>query len=448
MSVDLSSYFNIFLDNIALGEPQVGRMNSAANTVSEFIVTTYGVPPPNVFLQGSYANHTAIEPVEGGEYDIDIVAVCVGENVSGDSALNQLESFFKADGRFKDRVTRKKPCVRLQYANDDVGSFHVDVVPVRKTAQSAPLEAPRRGEGWTVTAPSEYTNWCHQQGPLYVRTVMAMKRWRDEQQSVRNAVKSIVLQVLVSQCMPAILDDAARMTQTFRMLHENLRGLSAPPTVLNPVLPSENLAKRWTTESFISFVKELGEAVEYANASENATDFVEAADLWRELLGDDFPLLSPNQLGLQLLDYSHAQTPADMSWIEAYDSRYQVSITATDQRGKRGQNRRPLPPDGPPVFQDHKLHFRAQIVAPNHVDVWWQVANTGGHAKSVNGLRGEIFKGRDLRKKPIAQDENWETTSYTGSHLIRALLVRDKQVLATSEWFQVNIYAKGHPFRP
>src|ERR1700722_10393442 len=131
MSVDLSDYFRIFLENISLGEPQVGRMNSAANAVSEFLVAKYGLPTANVFLQGSYANHTAIEPVNGGEYDIDIVAVCVGPDVSGDSALDQLEATFRSDGRYRDRVSRKMPCVRLEYANDDVGSFHVDVVPTR-----------------------------------------------------------------------------------------------------------------------------------------------------------------------------------------------------------------------------------------------------------------------------------------------------------------------------
>ncbi|MGC1238071.1 MAG: nucleotidyltransferase [Acidimicrobiales bacterium] len=446
MSVDLSEYFGIFLGNISLGEPQVGRMNSAADTVSEFLIAKYRVSTANVFLQGSYANHTAIEPVNGGEYDIDIVAVCVGPNVSSDSALDQLEATFRSDGRFRDRVKRKKPCVRLEYANDDVGSFHVDVVPTRMFSENGLLEAPRRGEGWKPTAPSEYTNWCEQRGPLFMRTVMAMKRWRDEQQSVRTAVKSIVLQVLVSQCMTGISDDASRMTQVFRSLYEGLRILDRPPSVPNPVLPSENLAEKWTNEHFDDFVRELGEAVEYVSVAESATDYVEAADLWRELLGDDFPVLSPSQVGLKLLDFSHAQTAADMGWSDALDPQYAVSLTATVQRGKRGQNLRPLSSDGPLVFQDHNLHFQAHVVAPNHVEVWWQVANTGGHARSRGGLRGEIFKGRNLKKKRIAQTENWETTAYTGSHLIRALLVRDRKVVAVSPWFRVNIYAKNQPF--
>ena len=88
------------------------------------------------------------------------------------------------------------------------------------------------------------------------------------------------------------------------------------------------------------------------------------------------------------------------------------------------------------------------MVAPNHVEVWWQVANTGGHARASAALRGEIFKGHDLTGKALAKEsENWESTAYTGSHLIRALLVRNHCVVATAAWFRVNIYAKGTAFR-
>ena len=274
-----------------------------------------------------------------------------------------------------------------------------------------------------------------------------MKRWRDEQQSVRNAIKSIVLQVLVAQCMPQVADDAARLTQVFESLHQYLKGLSGPPVVSNPVLPQENLAERWTVESFRSFVVELGEAVETARVANTATDVVEAADAWRDLLGDDFPVLSPAQLGLELADYSHAQSPQDMGWVEALDPRYEVAVTATVQLGKRGQGRRNLVSDGTTIFRGHRLHFKAHLRVPNHVDVWWQVANTGEHARIQNGLRGDIFRGHDLKNKPTAQEENWESTSYTGSHLIRALLVREGRLVAISQWFRVNIYAKGHPFR-
>jgi predicted nucleotidyltransferase len=449
MPVDLSAYFEKFLDNISLKAEQVRRMDSAADTICGFLRDRYRLAESAVFLQGSYANGTAIEPVEGGEYDVDIVCVSVAPGQTSNAALDDLESLFRSDGRFRDRVHGKKPCVRLEYAEDEVGKFHVDVVPVRRTGvPQPPLEAPRRNEGWHETAPAEYTRWCAAQGPLYVRTVKAMKRWRDEQQTVRTAVKSIVLQVLIAQAMPRHeRDDAERLRSTLHNLYDMLQHLDRPPVIANPVLPSENLAKRWTPESFRSFVGELSEAMQWADKAAAATDTVEAADAWRELLGDDFPVLSPSQLGFRVADYSHAHSPATHGWTRRLDSRYAVRVSATVQRGRRGQNRRRLANDGPLVFAGHKLRFYAHRTGPPDAQVWWQVANTGGHARARSALRGEIFRGRDLSKRPTRDDaENWEDTAYTGTHLTRALLVRNNVVVAESDWFKVNIYARGWRF--
>jgi hypothetical protein len=448
MVVDLSPYFDQFIENVSLGDPQVPRMDRAVETVTDFLRNSYGIGDQEVSLQGSYPNGTAVEPIEGGEYDVDIVAVCVAPGVTCNSALNDLEKRFKADGRFEGRVKRKKPCVRLEYAEDDVGHFHIDVVPTRISQQvDCPLEAPRRDDAWHGTAPIEYTDWCLQQGPHYARTVKAMKRWRDEHQSVRTAIKSIVLQVLIAQFMSQVADDGQRLAWTMRSLYEDLKDLADPPVVRNPVLPTEDLAVRWTRESFRNFVGELAEAVEWADMANQSNDYVEAADAWREILGDDFPILSPEQLGFSLSDYSHAQEPAAVGWSEDLDARYAVKLSATLQRGKRSLSHRKYESNGHLIFADHKLHFRSQVIARNHVDVWWQVANTGGHARSKDGLRGEIFRGRDLDGKTLRdQKENWENTAYTGSHLTRAMLVRNQTVVARSQWFQVNVYSNAHGF--
>lgn len=446
MPVDVSVQFQQFLENIALGQRQRDRMDSAANTIADFLTTSYRLLRGGVFLQGSYPNGTSIEPVEGGEYDVDLVAICAAPGVQPDTALDDLEQRFAADGRFQARIKRKNPCVRLEYAPDDVGKFHVDVVPVR-ACDEAPFEAPRRDQGWKPTAPAEYTDWCRNQGVLFMHTVQILKRWRSEQQTVRTAIKSIVLQVLVSGAMPQDSDDAARVAATFRTLHSQLSGMQSPPAVWNPVLPSENLAAAWTTESFKSFVAELAEAVALVDQAMNAEDFVEALDAWRELLGDDFPTLTSNALGIQLGDYGHAQSPADMGWTEQLDPRFQVRIQATRQRGKAGRNVRALPSNGDLVFAGTKLRFKAHTTEPVHADVWWQVANTGGHARMKGGLRGGIFKAKALDGDESPNEtENWENTAYTGRHLIRALLVRSNNVVAVGDWFQVNIYAKQVPF--
>jgi hypothetical protein len=137
-----------------------------------------------------------------------------------------------------------------------------------------------------------------------------------------------------------------------------------------------------------------------------------------------------------------------MGWAEQHDPRFQVSIQATRQRGKSGRITRAVQSNGDPVFAGNRLRFKAHVTEPIHSAVWWQVANTGGHARASGGLRGEIFKAKTIAAKVSSDEaENWENTAYTGRHLIRALLVRNQVVVATSPWFHVNIYAKNVPFR-
>ena len=67
-----------------------------------------------------------------------MVAVCVDGSTPANDALDELAAHFEKDGRYRDRVVRKKPCVRLEYAPDDIGKFHVDVLPVRQSGRATP----------------------------------------------------------------------------------------------------------------------------------------------------------------------------------------------------------------------------------------------------------------------------------------------------------------------
>lgn len=445
----MDDYFLKFDTTITLGAKQRERLDSAARSISDFLVEAYDIPRSYVFLQGSYPNETAIEPVAGGEYDLDLVAVCVGDDLTADQALDDLADAFRSDGRFSERVVPRTPCVRLEYAEDEVGKFHVDVLPARQSHHAdAPLDAPRRKEGWHATAPLEFTQWCVDRGPRYARTVRALKRWRNENQSVRAAVRSIVLQVLVARYMPDIPDEDLRLAETIRAMNTVLRELVSAPPVLNPVLQSENLAERWTSAAFVDFQSSLAEAEELVKEALSAKDVGEACNHWRELLGEDFPAPTKSDFGISLSNTDHAERPESRGWSRGIRDGARISISARWQRGRKRKNTRTLPNDARPLFSGAKIRFWAQTEAINEAEVWWQVVNTGGHARDDNGLRGRIFRGKTLDNADTADPrENWESTKYTGSHIIRALAVRNDQIIAESDWFTVNIYAPGRAFR-
>jgi hypothetical protein len=296
--MQLPNAFDQFYDAISLGANPRRRIESAATGLINYLTRKYGLGPNAVFLQGSVPNQTAIEPADDdGEYDADLVAVCARGDMSPDQALDDLEATLAQDGTYEDLLkkegARKDPCVRLRYADDEVGGFHVDIVPARPSSSGDPqasLEVPRRGEGWHDSTPAEYTQWCRDQGPRFARTVMMLKRWRDVHQTARSSVSSIVLQVLAARAMGSQSSDGDALVSTLEGMQAFLAASpDAPPVITNPVLYAENLAARWEVPAYRDFRRELDEAVVLARRALESQDAQESHTLWHELLGDDFP---------------------------------------------------------------------------------------------------------------------------------------------------------------
>ncbi|GLY14156.1 hypothetical protein Kisp01_11720 [Kineosporia sp. NBRC 101677] len=447
--MSLKSEFDSFVDSITLKQTQVDRIESAWTTLQKYLSSAYKLPEKHFFLQGSYANGTAVVPVPDGEYDVDVVCYCVPPQVSPENALDVLENHLSESGNYKPRIRAKKPCVRLEYAEDAVGKFHVDVVPVRSSDDEvAYLDAPRRDEGWHATAPLEYTEWVRLQGPLFARTVKILKRWRDEQQSVRTAVKSIVLQVLISMYMSEEEQDDLRLARIFDQMLADLQDLDEPPAVNNPVLPSENLTQRWSSEDFRDFVRELREAASLSAEAVSVEDEVVAAYRWRELLGEDFPIPRPEDVGIAQADASHALLPGQRGWDRQINTSIGLSISAQARRPQRISRWKKIISGRTIVLSGYELRFTALVDNALNLDLWWQVANTGSHAQSENGLRGEFYKAKMLNGEESPNPRvAHERASYTGIHLVRVVAVSAGVVIAESEWFRVAIYNRLHPVR-
>lgn len=294
----LPEAFDTLHERVSLGVKPTQKIESASTGLIKHLTAVYVLSATRVFLQGSYPNDTAIEPEDSdeGEYDADLVCIGARPGMSPDQALDDLEATLAQNATYAELIqkegSRKKPCVRLRYADDEVGGFHVDVVPARDSSSpdaQAPLEVPRRGEDWHDTAPSEYTQWCRDQGPRFARTVKMLKRWREHHQPARLSIKSIVLQVLAANNLGTPRSDGEALVATLEAIKRVLAESSAPPRVENPVLSAENLAARWEREPYQDFRRELAEAVSLARRALDSGDVEESHKLWRELLGNDFP---------------------------------------------------------------------------------------------------------------------------------------------------------------
>lgn len=287
--MQLDDAFEEFLDKIALDGFPEEKMQRAWDRLHDYL--TGSRVYREVFLQGSWANDTAIRPKDSkGEYDVDVVAERPSApDDSAADALKELEDLLGADGDYRKRLNRDKPCVRLEYADDGTGSFHIDIVPARP---AGPLDVALRRRGWKPSNPKGYTQWCAQQGVQFLRAVRILKRWRDENQPARSSIKSIVLQVLIGDALAATgpcPSDAHTVVAAMEGIVRRLEPhRDSAPEVPNPVLPSENLTERWPEADYRQFRREVQAAAQLARSALEA-DPATSHDEWRSLLGKDFP---------------------------------------------------------------------------------------------------------------------------------------------------------------
>ncbi len=295
----LPSAFAEFHERIQLGEIPEGKIRSAWSRLQAYLIAELTIPQLDVFVQGSYANDTAVKPASPQrEYDLDTVAIGFDSDPSENAALERLEGVLAKNTDYKKRIERRAPCVRLRYAADSEGRFHVDVVPARH-GSTAPIQVPRRNEGWHDSDPRGYTNWCRTQGAQFSRTVRMLKRWRDFQQSDRRKVKSIVLQVLVGQFYAGGGNDEDAVVAVFTGIESLLDGLpGSVPSVPNPILPTEDLTARWLLADYRDFRKEVGQAAAIAKQAIASSSTTESHELWRQLFGPDFPPTPPSSSDL------------------------------------------------------------------------------------------------------------------------------------------------------
>lgn len=294
-----------FHDCIALSTLSEERINSAWGRLHALLTEKYRLADQWVYIQGSYANDTAVKPAEeDGEYDLDIVCICAAADASAADAIDDLTATLSTDADLKARIEPNetgRPCVRLRYADDPEGfGFHVDIVPARGTDPTAVIEVPMRGgEGWRNSNPYAYTLWCQQQPETFQRVVRFLKRWRDEHSD--GSIASITLQVLTAAHLDAAAtSDAEALTGTLIGIADFLAtSPTEPPEILNPVLASENLSDRWDKEAYTEFRGELDAAVGLAQRALGMHDEQASHDVWRELFGDDFPA-TPGDVKSQL----------------------------------------------------------------------------------------------------------------------------------------------------
>jgi len=288
--------------SLQLDETRKKRMEDAYNSISELLnndITFFKDVDVDVYPQGSTATGTTVKPLNGNEFDLDIVIHIkrLYNYFSPNEVYNAILKIIESDKRYKDKIERKNRCVRLNYAGD----FHMDILPgcIVFIFDENNLKVPDRElKDWTISNPKGLIEWFlsrantvaqsmlknyrsnlielraeiqdlpeddfYEKTPLQ-RAVQLVKRYRDIffENNSEYSTSSIVLTTLIGQYYQSensIYSTIENVINRIRIDYTTAVVAKTKFKVLNPVNREEDFTDKWTDkhyENFFSFITEF-----------------------------------------------------------------------------------------------------------------------------------------------------------------------------------------------
>jgi hypothetical protein len=457
---------------------------------------------PEVYVQGSFRLGTPIRPVNEHEhYDIDLV--CQINASKADITQQELKhmlghemQLYATQYKMKE-ASEGRRCWTLEYAEG--AQFHLDALPAipdagRKRVQ---LEARGLSNAWVETAiaitdlnhpnyaeprdewphsnPKGYTNWFRSRMteaferqraamaleakanvediPAYrVKTplqqaIQILKRHRDLRFAADpdNKPISIILTTLAGLSYRGEANVGFALQAILSEMDSHIESRAGITWIPNPTDPEENFADRWAQHperkrGFYEWLqvarddfRKIGALNSRDLLLQEASKVVGYRVAQATLIAPTKQALSGSLLFQRAASVFMAKHRKPAPWQHVRGGVVQIDEALISKSGFRS---RPFYHDGSPLPKNASLQFRAVTDVPAPYDVHWQVVNTGAEAAAVTGgLRGGFDTGT-IERGSITKKE---TTSYSGTHTIECLIVKNGYLVARSGAFIVNV---------
>ena len=476
----LVNEFKTFMDEtVNLNQTRIDLLEARVRTIKNFLSASDWSPTIVMFLeQGSWAHDTIIRPVDGGEFDADmLVKVRPVADWSASQYVSELGRVFRESGRYADKVRVYDFCVTVIYADD----CKIDIAPlVAGREEQGKLEVcNRREDTFIESRPTEYTAWMRDKNRYsgnnsFRKATRLIKYVRDIKK--RFSCQSVLLTTLIGHRIEwwdkdgrAFSDVPTALQSIMVRLDDWLQARPVKPAVPNPSMSSEDFADLWNETqyaNFRSFVHKYRGWIDEAMAAETRADSVAK---WRRVFGDAFAKDEPVEkleaaaalkassflrsgaahlddlVGL-VLAYGSTVLPAtfrtiphrrEPRWAPAERMFKNVIVSAKHGRSRSNcrfypiRDAEALPPNGGLWFD-----VRVNSVDPVPADCYvrWRITNTGAVAMALGKGRGDFYpaSGGVCR---------WEPLEFKGVHLAEAFVIRaaDDRLVGVSDPFHVVI---------
>ena len=291
-------FLDFLKDTVNLNQTRIDTLDGNSTAIQNFIARSDWKPTVVSFEhQGSWAHDTIIKPVDGGEFDADLVVIV--EPVEGWEAADYVKSLhkvFRGSSTYKSKVKAWEYCVTVTYAGDQ----QVDVAPLVKGRlhQGSYEVCNKKTNEFVASEPMQYTRWLVDQNALSgsnsFRKVTRLLKYLCDIKT-RFVCPSVLLTTLLGYQIKAGDKGSESFANTPRTLQtligrmdDWLQANEAKPEVCNPFLTNEDFADGWTDTQYTSFrtcIHRYRTWVDEAIAAEPGDATVKA---WRKLFGDEF----------------------------------------------------------------------------------------------------------------------------------------------------------------
>lgn len=304
MTDPIAEAFRAFDTRISLDQARLRRIRSAHHALRKSAEDDAALSQRLVgsFIQGSYAQGTAIRPPEGGTFDVDVVLGfdlrekgLLGTRLKSPlDAIRWLARRVRGFRQISGRVLTRSRCVRVEYQGD----FHMDVVIAHAPdgLTGTILVPDRRREEWIESHPRGLIDWCASRNKAtdhgFSRTVRYLKHWRDHRLPKSARPSSMALQAMVGKGLGnRIRSDAENVVCALRYIAGET-GSHEPGwnelVIKNPVDDRSNLAENWDDESIVKFSRHARRASRLAESALAARTERSSKRLWTKFFGEAF----------------------------------------------------------------------------------------------------------------------------------------------------------------
>jgi hypothetical protein len=424
-----------------------------------------------IFVQGSFAIDTAVQPLRKNEIDVDVVAAFSRVWKQGEQVgifYDKLEDIF-ADSRYESKCERYKNVVRINYNSN----FHFDIMPTLPIFEDnydylKAVDTKKRN--WVDRSPKLYARWFVERAktesslierfdsnkyrssfdifqemeeipfqrpsdyyvkPALTRVVQIVKRARDIFFRDKEIVpQSIVLTTIIAEAYSgessmyrALLESAKhmyRLAKSDKMFR-----------VLNPVSANEEFTDKWQMEpEYYDAFRRFAYWFLFRVRSLRTDNRNHARDAIQKIAGQGtVQHISESSharwyyTGFLSMNSNYEKEELTEKYYEMDLCSYvEIDCMITKASTKKKVRLRSKKTT---VDIGDYLHF---YIADTNVDrpfkVRWKVRNFGDHARQNEQIRGTIIKGNNDNTLD-------EPSSFGGHHYVECYLVVGKKIVAT-----------------